>query len=66
VGFTRDINEGNSMKKSTHYEIVGCNHRFTCDEEKHCSTCELTRTDPECMDSIAVGERAYIYVKVEK
>ena len=54
------------MKKKTTYEIIGCNHRFTYYDEKYCKSCELRRTDQECIDDIAVGERAYIYVKVGK
>lgn len=40
---------------------IGCNHRFTGEDEMYCKNCGLTKT--ECLDSIAVGERAYIYRK---
>lgn len=49
------------MKKTTTYTIIGCNHRFTGEDEIYCKNCGLTKT--ECLDSIAVGERAYIYRK---
>lgn len=52
------------MKKiKIKYEIIGCYHRFTGQEEKYCSTCNLKRSDIDCLDGIAVGERAFIYRK---
>jgi len=56
-----DLIIGNIMKKTTTYTIIGCNHRFTGEDEMYCKNCGLTKT--ECLDSIAVGERAYIYRK---
>jgi hypothetical protein len=64
MGFTRDFNGDDFLKKTTSYQIIGCYHRFTGHEEKYCSACNLKRSDNECLDGIAVGERAYIYLKV--
>lgn len=46
------------------YIIIGCDHSFVPENpHKFCSTCPLNRDDLECLDSIMVGERYYIYKK---
>lgn len=52
------------MKKTTTYTIIGCNHRFTGEEETYCDTCKFSFKDKDCTAGIAVGERAYIYLKI--
>ena len=54
------------MKPVT-YTIVGCNLMFGATEQtfQACSECSLKRTDTECIDNIAVGERHYIYQRTK-
>jgi len=52
------------MKPVT-YTVIGCNLMFNALEQTfmECSKCSMKRTDTECLDNIAVGERHYIYQK---
>ena len=48
------------------YQIIGCNHRFVPESMyRKCNECDLKRTDIECIDDIACGERCYVYQKSE-
>lgn len=53
------------MKKiKSQYKIIGCDHRYVHENpSKRCSECSLKLIDDECLDSIAVGERCYVYLK---
>lgn len=52
-------------KKTPQYKIIGCDHRYVPETPfKKCSECSLKLTDDECRDTIAVGERYYVYEKV--
>ncbi len=52
------------MKPVT-YTIIGCNLMFGATEDTFlaCSKCSMKRTDTECIDNIAVGERYFVYQK---
>lgn len=55
------------MKKPKYaYQIIGCDHRFApATTYRKCKDCNLLRTDTECIDDDACGERYYVYEKVE-
>lgn len=49
-------------KSKYKYTIIGCDHSFVPEQQhKLCSECSLTIKDNECLDSIMVGERYYVY-----
>lgn len=53
-------------KQKFKYQIIGCDHRYVPENPyKKCSDCSLSPTDSECVDSIMVGERYYVYKKIE-
>lgn len=53
-------------KHKSKYEIIGCDHSFVHETpSKRCDNCNLKRTDNECIDNIACGERYYVYLKTE-
>jgi hypothetical protein len=55
------------MKPKHEYEIIGCapiwGDNIPDEATTYCNKCKLLRTDQECIDTIACGERGYVWRK---